>query len=258
MVSEHEDTEVELEDEDSNNSGPTTVIDKYFNFDMFMAAEPSITRVKSPNFDDLINVPVNIHIEPEKKNKYFYYRSDPSKSILLIHRQEYYYCGCTLYNAFPGGFNSCSVKSLQAGEQIYTVTIYLNKRMARTTSQRWRRECWERLAPTLRIQWAEHQSLLDNQSAEDYFNEHSTIVNGERVADTPRKPGRPINQEVLSLSDEDAIRRTKLTNRYAVYKYRRKTAEQENKSTSKIDIKLNEMYDEVIDLGGVPNGWIRY
>jgi hypothetical protein len=243
-----------LEDSDvSGEFSTTTLVDKYFNFDVFVGAVPSLTRIVPPPFDDLVHVPINMRIEPEKKDKYFYYRSDPSKSILLPHRIEYYYCGCIPYGSLP---NSCTTKPIALGEQIYTIAIYVSKRMGRTTSQRWRRECWELLAPNLRISWDTHRAVIDQQAAEDYFNEHSTINEfGERVANGPAKPGRKISQAVLDLSDEDVSKRTKLTTKYAVYKHRRNKKVYTKEDTSKLDRKLNEIYNEVLELGGVPTGW---
>ena len=255
-----ESEDIELEDSDSNAN---VVVDKYFNFDMLASVIPSITRIKPPNFNDLVKVPVNSSIDRQYVDKTFYKKSNPAESVMLPHKWQYYYCGCIEYDktlpTVECPINPCTVEPIKSSAQIYVITIFLSKRLGHTASQRWNKNCWERLQHSLQVSWLDYKQAKEHLAAEEYFSLHSVINDqGEQVAEPAKTRGRHKSTEVLALSSEDGVKRSKLIQKYASYRGRYRKLKAQNKSTSSIENLINNIIDEVSNLGGTPTGWVRY
>ncbi len=249
-----EDYEPEDEEHDDNL---VVVKDKEFNFSNLREARPSINRIKPPDFDDLVFGTANPKTESHLIERAAWYKSNPSKSIILQYKRAYYYCKCIEYdNPYPPApTNECIIKPLQVGDAIMVLRIDVNKRFGITSSQRWRQECWLRLRPILEAAWN-----LYNQEEERKNIEEFTRLNYEYTDDgfvpVKNNPGRKANE--LNLAEDDFAARKKLVTRHAQYKRRYVTDIAVGKSGNKIATSLNEMYNLVENLGGVPPDWIYY
>ncbi len=247
----------ESEDDEQENGTPT-IVDKNFNFDMLRDARPAINRIKPPDFNDLTYVPVNPRIESHLVGRAHYKKSNPAQSVILTHHWKYYYCTCVEYdNPLPTPeriMNTCTINPIQTGEQIFVVSFYINKRLGTTSSQRWRRDCWEKLRPVLERDWIDYSTAKKAVETAEYFSLHSVIdESGNVVTEAAKRSGRPVSQQVLDLSDEDAVYRTKLTRQHATY-----MARYRKQPTAALVVLLNNLYETVDLLGGVPSGWEKY
>lgn len=244
----------EPEDAEQEN-GTATIVDKEFNFDMLRDARPSINRVKPPDFANLVFVPVNPKIEPELIDKAYYRKDNAAISVILAHRWPYYYCGCVFYNnplpTLERIMNPCTINPIETKEEIYVINSYINKHLGTTTSQRWRRECWDRLRPILESSWIKYRQAQTEQTSKKYFILHSVIdKDGFMVPEPAKKSGRPVSQLVLDLSDEDTAYRNRLIRQHSTYISRYK-----HSPTEALKTLLNNIYTTVDTLGGVPTNW---
>lgn len=247
----------EYEDGEDYGENLPVIVDKEFDFSKLREARPSINRIKPPDFDDLVFGTANPKTEPHLVERAAWYKSDPVKSVVLPYRRLYYYCGCIAYdNPFPPvPVSQCTIKPLQTGESIMVLRIDVNRRFGITSSQRWRQECWLRLRPILEAAWNLYSQDQERRKIEEFQN-----ISHEYTEDgfTPIKsnPGRKSNE--LSLSDDDFTNRKKLIVRHAQYKRRYLTDIANGKPGNRIAVSLNEMYDLLETLGGVPTDWVRY
>ena len=247
---------------------------KEFNFDYFIGAKPGIVRGRPYNFggakfrgvskgdhslkDRLMDIPGN----PE--------------TIILKRPWYNYFCGCIDYCNWSMGNGICRVDSnckckgtelppdgitsseLRHNEAIYYVTSFLNRRHGSTTTQRWRRGCWEHAEAKLRTTWDISRKVKSELEAQEYFNINSVLdKDAEWVLESKTK-GRPLSTNVLYLTEEESQERTKLILRYANYKRRRQLYINNNSPVVLVENLLREIYTRVSDLGGVPSRWEYY
>ncbi|KKM94126.1 hypothetical protein LCGC14_1201440 [marine sediment metagenome] len=249
--------EDEPEDDEHGENLPVTV-DKEFNFDKLREAKPSINRIKPPDFNDLVFGTANPKTEPHLVERAAWYKSEPSKGIVLPYRRLYYYCGCIAYhNPFPPApINKCTINPIQTGEAIMVLRIDVNRRFGITTSQRWRQECWLRLRPTLEAAWNLYRQDQERKEIAEFHNINFEYTPDGFVPIKPHSPGRQPND--LNLSDDDYTARIRLVNRHSTYKHRYLKDIANGKHGNRIAKTLNEMYDLLESLGGVPGNWVKY
>lgn len=268
MTEQHEDYEGEDEDSESGILAPVE-LDKEFNFDRLRSASPGVNRVKPPPFDYLVEYPVNIKFESHLAGRAFYYKSNmpesaitdtafPGAGYLLPHKWPYYYCGCIYYdNAFPPApVNQCSIKPIESGERIIILTIEQNKWLGLSHTDRWRESCWLRLRPLLEAAFILHKQDRERQAVEEHHSLHSVYTEDGFIPKPQIRPGRKVNE--LNLTDTDYANRVSLVRRRATYKSRYLKDITMGKHGNRIAKALNEMYDLVETLGGVPVDWVKY
>lgn len=233
--------------------------DKEFNFDRLVTAKPRINRIKPPVFEDLVEFRITLASERHMVDKAFYYRNGIIRNgrdvggldANLQYKRQYYYCSCRLYNDPQTPINPCTLteSTIKPNERIMVLTIENNKRLGLTSTQRWREECWFRLRPQLETAFNLHKQDDEQRASKQYHNLHS-VATDEGFLPEPQS-GR------LNLSPEDTATRKRLVRRYTTYHHRYNKQLMEGKSVSTTVTMLNELYDAVHDLGGVPESWSK-
>ncbi|KKM27075.1 hypothetical protein LCGC14_1578330 [marine sediment metagenome] len=251
----------DYEPEDEQEPTPYNSPDKEFNFDRLVAAKPRINRVKPPVFEDLVEFRPTLSTERHLIDKAFYYRHGVKRGgrevggldAGLQYKWFYYYCGCRWYdNAISRQpINPCTLteSTIKPNERIMVLTIENNKRLGLTSTERWREECWFRLRTQLETAFNLHKQDKEQQAANQYHNIHS-IHTEEGLVPEPQR-GR------LNLSPEDTATRKRLVRRYTTYHHRYNKQFTTGKDFANTITMLNELYDAVDNLGGVPTGWLK-
>lgn len=162
----------------------------------------------------------------------------------------------TLENPYPPHYPwGCRLIPLRKGEEVYDITVWINKRFGRTQTEHWRRKCWEKVLPKY--------TELSNLAAER-----------ELAVSMAAKPksirlGRPVSDIVTNLSPEQATERKRLMSLWHNTREKRKHYNNEllvasTPSTRKVkvvhllislDERLNGIYNKMQELGGAPSTW---